>query len=346
MKILGIETSCDETAAAVVIDGRRVVSSVVASQIPVHRPYQGVVPELASREHLLTVNRVVDESLKRAKIKNNLRGIDAVAVTVGPGLVGALLVGRMAAETLGWVNGVPVMGVNHIEGHLLSPLLDDPQVKPPFLGLVVSGGHTELIYTPAWGHYFLIGRTRDDAAGEAFDKVAKMMGLGYPGGPVIDRLAKRGDATKEKFPRPWLPGTWDFSFSGLKTAVLYRLRERKTWSPSHKNDLCAGFQDAVVEVIVRKTLGAAKALKTNRIVIGGGVAANSRLRALFNEKGAEAGVALSIAPPALCTDNAAMIASSAYFKLKYGRSKKSDGLSIQPQLHIPFFTRKLPAFRI
>ncbi len=346
MNILAVETSCDETAAAVVADGRAIRSSIVDSQIKVHQPYKGVVPELASREHLTAVNRVIAEALKQGKVKKDLSNLDAIAVTVGPGLVGALLVGKMAAETLGFVHDVPVLGVNHIEGHLLSPLLSDPKIKPPFLGLVVSGGHTELIYTPKWGQYFLMGRTRDDAAGEAFDKVAKMMDLGYPGGPVIDRLARRGNPEYEVFPRAWLPGTWDFSFSGLKTAVLYRLREQKKWTHAQKSDLCAGFQEAVVDVIVTKTLAAAKALKVKRIVVGGGVAANSRLRALLAEKAAGSKVTLSIAPPEFCTDNAAMIAASAYFKLKYGRDKNGAGLSIQPQLHIPFLNRKTAPFRI
>ena len=346
MNILAIETSCDETAAAVVKDGRRILSSVISSQIAKHRPYKGVVPELASREHLTAVNRILDAALQQGKVKKDLSNLDAIAVTVGPGLAGALLVGRMTAETLGWIHDVPVVGVNHIEGHLLSPLLNDPTIKPPFLGLVVSGGHTELIFTPKWGSYFLVGRTRDDAAGEAFDKVAKMMDLGYPGGPVVDRLAQKGDASREKLPRAWLPGTWDFSFSGLKTAVLYRLRERRDWTSAQKNDLCAGFQEAVVDVLVRKTLVAARALRVNRIVIGGGVAANSRLRRVFAEQCVASGVALSIAPPAFCTDNAAMIAASAYFKLKYGGGKTKSDLSIQPQMHVPFFTRKVPPFKL
>jgi len=345
MKILAIETSCDETAAAVVENGTRVLSSVVATQIPFHRPYQGVVPELASRAHVVTVNRVVAEALRQARM--SLAGKnrpDGIAVTVGPGLVGALIVGRMAAESLGWTHDIPVHGVNHIEGHLLSPLLAVGGFKPPFLGLVASGGHTELIYTSAWGRYALVGRTRDDAAGEAFDKVAKMMGLGYPGGPVIDRLAERGDPKRFAFPRPWLPGTWDFSFSGLKTAVLYKLREKKSWTPAEKRDLCAGFRAAVVEVIVGKTVAAARTLKTASVVVGGGVAANALLRRELARACAAAGLRLAVAPPALCTDNAAMVGAAAYYQIRHGRAK--NDLRVQSQLHVPFLTGKIGVFRL
>ncbi len=343
MKILALETSCDETAAAVVENGRTLLSSVVSTQIPLHRPYFGVVPELASRSHLITINAVVEAALKKAQIKKNLKGIDTIAVTVGPGLVGALLVGRMSAETLGWVHRIPVVGVNHIEGHLLSPLLSHPSLKPPFLGLVVSGGHTELIYARSWGNYALLGRTRDDAAGEAFDKVARMMNLGYPGGPEIDRMARGGDASKQPFPRPWLPGTWDFSFSGLKTAMLYRLQQRKRWSIEQKKHVCAGFQEAVVDVLVRKTMAAASALKISTIVVGGGVAANSRLRTVFSERNEGGKFKILIAPPVFCTDNAAMIGSSAYFKVRYGKKMDRTSLKIQPQMHIPMFSGRLPA---
>ncbi|MCG3203719.1 MAG: tRNA N6-adenosine threonylcarbamoyltransferase [Elusimicrobia bacterium] len=346
MKILGIETSCDETAAAVVKNGREILSSLVATQIPLHQPYRGVVPELASRAHLITIHRVIEAALKKSGSNSKLSGIDAIAVTVGPGLVGSLLVGRMVAETLGWIHKIPVLGVNHIEGHLLSPLMGNPQLKPPFLGLVVSGGHTELIFSQQWGRYALLGRTRDDAAGEAFDKVAKMMNLGYPGGPLIDRLARQGNPESERFPRPWLPKTWDFSFSGLKTAVLYRLREKKRWNLSQKQNLCAGFQEAVVDVLVTKTLAAARSLRVNHIVVGGGVAANSRLRKLFSERVQGANIQVCFASSELCTDNAAMIASAAFFKKKYGRQSDSVGLAIQPQLHIPFESQKIPTFQI
>jgi N6-L-threonylcarbamoyladenine synthase len=344
MKILAIETSCDETAAAVVENGTRVLSSVVSTQIPFHRPYSGVVPELASRAHVVTVNRVVAEALRKAKLSlaKGRRRPDALAVTVGPGLVGSLIVGRMAAEALGWAHELPVHGVNHIEGHLLSPLLAFPDLKPPFLGLVASGGHTELIHAPGFGRYELVGRTRDDAAGEAFDKVAKMMGLGYPGGPVIDRWAARGRADRFPFPRPWLPGTWDFSFSGLKTAVLYKLREKRRWTVQDKRDLCAGFRAAVVDVLVGKTLAAARALGVKTVVVGGGVAANALLRQRLDDASRDAGVRLAIAPPQLCTDNAAMVGAAAYFQIR--RGGPSD-LQVRPQLHVPLVQRRLPAFK-
>ncbi len=342
MHILGIETSCDETAAAVVKDGRTVLSSTVASQIKFHSPYSGVVPELASRAHVVSVNAVIEEALKKAKVKR----VDAIAVTIGPGLVGSLLVGKMTAEAMGWVRGVPVVGTNHIEGHLLSPLLSDPSLKPPFLGLVVSGGHTELILAESFGRYELLGRTRDDAAGEAFDKVAKMMNLGYPGGPVIDRLARRGKASRSPFPHPWLANSWDFSFSGLKTAVLYKWREKKRWSQRERMDVCAGFQRSVVDVLVGKTLAAARALKLKRIVVGGGVAANSLLRSEFDRLSRKQGVRVTLAPPALCTDNAAMIASAAHFRLRAGGASRPHVLKIEPQLHIPFTRRKMPPFRL
>lgn len=337
MNILGLETSCDESAAAVVRDGRFVLSSVVASQIKIHQPYSGVVPELASRAHVESINGVVAEAVRRSK-KSLKKGIDAIGVTIGPGLVGSLLVGRMTAEALGWAHNVPVVGVNHIEGHLLSPLLVDPDIKPPFLGLVVSGGHTELIFAKKWGDYRLLGRTRDDAAGEAFDKVAKMLNLGYPGGPVIDRLAREGKADRCKFPRAWLPGTWDFSFSGLKTAVLYRLREKKKWTLQQKKDLCAGFQEAVVHVLVEKTMGAAEAMGCRTIVVGGGVAANRRLRHMFEAVSQNQRQRVYVSPPELCTDNAAMIASAAYFSLKKSEVGRRP-LKIQPQWHLPFLPR-------
>lgn len=339
MKILGIETSCDETAAAVVEDGRRILSSVVSTQIKIHKPYSGVVPELASRSHVVALNRVIQEASK------NPKAVDAIAVTVGPGLVGSLLVGKMTAEALGWVFQKPVYGINHIEGHLLSPLLDTPHLSPPFLGLIVSGGHTELIYAKTWGDYRLIGRTRDDAAGEAFDKAAKMMNLGYPGGPIIDQMAKQGDPLTFPFPRPWLPGTWDFSFSGLKTAMLYKLKEKEKWTLKECRDLCAGFQDAVVQVLVGKTMAAAKAFGARKLVVGGGVAANSQLRANFLRASKKERFHLFMAPPALCTDNAAMIASAAYFKIVYKHASKNH-LKIKPQMHLPFMRGPLPSFSV
>lgn len=333
MILLALESSCDETAAAVVRNGREILSSVVSTQTE-HRRYSGVVPELASRAHTRLVNGIVSEALRSARVKDP-RTLDGIAVTVGPGLVGSLLVGRMVAEALGWAWGVPVYGANHLEGHLLSPLLAAPHVKPPFLGLVVSGGHTELVHARTLGDFHLLGRTRDDAAGEAFDKVAKMMKLGYPGGPVVDRLARTGRAEKAAFPRPWLPGTWDFSFSGLKTAALYRLRTKSRWSPAEKRDLCAGFQEAVVEVLAGKSVAAAVALNVKAVVVGGGVASNSRLRTVLPALAAKNGIEAVFAPPALCTDNAAMIAAAVDVRLR-GRRMKAAPLKVNPQMHIPF----------
>jgi len=326
MIILGLETSCDETAAALVENGRRIVASAVSSQIPLHKKYSGVVPEIASRAHVEWVNGAVETVLKKGKP-------DAIAVTVGPGLIGSLLVGKMTAEALGWAWNLPVIGINHLEGHLLSSVLEYPTIKPPFLGLVVSGGHTELLVTTKWNKTFVLGRTRDDAAGEAFDKVAKMMGLGYPGGPVIDRLARQGNPNVIPMPRPWLPKTWDFSFSGIKTAVSYTLRDKKKWSDRDKRNLCASFQEAVVEVLVGKTMAAADALGLSTIVVGGGVAANSRLREVFKVAAAEKNKKVYVASPAFCTDNAAMIACTAYFKTKHRPKLKTD---LTVRAHIPF----------
>lgn len=325
MLILGIETSCDETAAAIVKNGTEVVKSTVATQIAIHKPYSGVVPELASRAHVELLNAVVEKTLKRARMSP--RHLDALAVTVGPGLIGSLLVGKMAAEALGWAWGLPVYGVNHIEGHLLSAILQYKTLQPPFLGLVVSGGHTELIVAKKWGGYYLLGRTRDDAAGEAFDKVAKMMSLEYPGGPVIDRLAKSGDPGRYPLPVPHLSGNWDFSFSGLKTAVLYLLRKKKTWTLAQKADICASFQYSVVRVLVAKTLAAAQALGMKNIVVGGGVAANSALRSELNNRAKKLNINVFMAPPQFCTDNASMVASAAFFK--------RHSLHVQSQFHMP-----------
>ncbi|MFN0117244.1 MAG: tRNA (adenosine(37)-N6)-threonylcarbamoyltransferase complex transferase subunit TsaD [Elusimicrobiota bacterium] len=342
MIVLGIETSCDETAAALVQDGKKILSTSVSTQIKLHQPYSGVVPELASRSHVLLVNRVIAEVIKGVPFKK----IDAIAVTIGPGLMGSLLVGKMTAETLGYITGKPVIGVNHIEGHLISALLENESLKPPFLGLVVSGGHTELIYAKSWGEYYLIGKTRDDAAGEAFDKVAKMLKLGYPGGPIIDRLAKQGDPSKETFPRAWLPGTWDFSFSGLKTAVLYRLDDGRKLTKVRLSNLAASFQESVVDVLTEKTIQAARALKVKTIAVGGGVAANSALRKSLKDKAFSHNFKLFMASPTLCTDNAAMIASVGYFKFRSKKLMKMNSLKVQPQMHIRSYTGKLKSFKI
>ncbi|MGB2966781.1 MAG: tRNA (adenosine(37)-N6)-threonylcarbamoyltransferase complex transferase subunit TsaD, partial [Phycisphaerae bacterium] len=340
MKILGIETSCDETCAAVVEDGRRVLSNVVASQIEIHRKYGGVVPEIASRAHIESLVPVVAEALQAAAAPT--AELHAVAVVHRPGLIGSLLVGLTAAKTLAWLRGVPLLAVNHIEAHIYAACLErDPGAAScggapgpfPCVSLIVSGGHTSLYHSTGPLEHRLVGATTDDAAGEAFDKVAALLDLGYPGGPVIDRMAERGNPRAVDFPRPWLgPESLDFSFSGLKTAVLYHVRgkgagakRRSTHlSPEETADVAAGFQEAVVEVLVGKTLRAAEALGVDRVLVGGGVAANRRLRGRLQADAHAAGLEVFIPPMAYCTDNAAMVAGLAYHLLQAGRTADLD----------------------
>lgn len=325
-RVLGLETSCDETAAAVVEDSRHILSNVVSSQTKLHQPFFGVVPEIASRAHVELVQGVVEAAVKglsgrQAHPFPKTLPVDALAVTVGPGLMGALLVGKVAAEMLAWVYQKPLIPVNHLEGHLLSALPGHAELKPPFLALIASGGHTELVHVKSYGSYHVMGRTRDDAAGEAFDKVAKLLGLGYPGGPQIDKAAARGNPKAIAFPRPLLPEGWDFSFSGLKTAVVYYVRDNPSVLTVKKKvaDICASFQAAVVEVLVKKTLAAAEKLDLKHIVIGGGVAANSALRAAFAEA---THVKVHTASHLLCTDNAVMIAVAGSYKYHHLPHKK------------------------
>ncbi|MBI3298769.1 MAG: tRNA (adenosine(37)-N6)-threonylcarbamoyltransferase complex transferase subunit TsaD [Elusimicrobia bacterium] len=347
--VLGIETSCDETSAAVV-SGGRALSSVVSSQVALHAGYKGVVPELASRAHCERIGPVVAEALRRAfgaRGRASRLGslVDGVAFTRGPGLAGALLVGRVAAEALARAHSLPLIGVNHLEAHALALDLVEP-AKPPFLALIVSGGHTELVLVKGPGRYRVLGRTRDDAAGEAFDKVAKFLGLGYPGGPAVDRLARKGDPAAVAFPRPLLPGTWDFSFSGLKTAVLYHVRDAGYAGTGRVRPatpvavppperftagLCASFQEALVETLVVKTLEAARRFKVRRIVVGGGVAANGRLRALMTERAAAAGLSAGFPPLSLCTDNAAMVAHAGSLRLG---ARRLGSVAVDPALPI------------
>ncbi|MBI3079391.1 MAG: tRNA (adenosine(37)-N6)-threonylcarbamoyltransferase complex transferase subunit TsaD [Deltaproteobacteria bacterium] len=320
MLVLGIETSCDETAAAVVRDGRELLSSVVASQADLHGVYGGVVPELASRRHVEAVLPVVAETLRKAGC--GLDEIDGIAVTRGPGLVGALLVGLSVAKALAYVRQIPFVGVNHLEGHLLAIQLEET-VAFPFLGFVVSGGHTSLYVARDVGLYACLGRTRDDAAGEAFDKVAKLLGLGYPGGMLIDRLAERGDPQAYRFPRALLsdPDSLDFSFSGLKTAVAHLVAPcgvREGEVP----DLAASVQEAIVDVLVTKAVRAARLSGLRDLVVAGGVSANRRLRTRLQEAAAAEGLALHIPSPGLCTDNAAMIAAAGTLHL--ARGERSD----------------------
>ena len=317
MLVLAIESSCDETAAAVVRDGREVLSSVVASQVRDHAVYGGVVPEIASRKHLEAIVPVIGEALREAGV--TLSDIGGVAVTQGPGLAGALLVGIATAKSLAYACRFPIVGVNHIEGHLLAPFLERP-VAFPFIALAVSGGHTHLYRVDGIGRYTTLGQTLDDAAGEAFDKVAKLLDLSYPGGVVIDRLAAAGDPEAIRFPRPLLhDGSFNFSFSGLKTAVLTHVRKHPAAGQGGAlNDLCASFQAAICEVLVRKTAAVLDATGLDRLVVAGGVACNSGLRREMEQLARERGVELHIPSPALCSDNAAMIAVPGDFYLENG----------------------------
>jgi N6-L-threonylcarbamoyladenine synthase len=309
-RILGIETSCDETAAAVVEDGRIIMSSVVSSQVDLHARFGGVVPEIASRAHVELIGPVIADALGEAA--TDLAGIDAVAACHGPGLAGALLVGVSAGKALALVAGVPYVGVNHLEAHLYAAWLEDAELAPPLAVLIASGGHTLLVIVEDHGWYRVVGQTVDDAAGEAFDKVARHLGLGYPGGPEIDRLAERGDPEAIPFPRA-MPGEPDFSFSGLKTAVVNHVRR----SPdSEVADVAASFQAAVVDQLVDKLAAAADAAGATALVLGGGVAANSALRARVDALAAATGRRAFLPPLALCTDNAAMIAAAAWWRLK------------------------------
>lgn len=317
MLCLGVETSCDETAAAVVEDGRVALSDVVSTQIDIHRRWGGVIPELASRNHVLQVMPVIDEALTRAG--KSLRDLDVIAVTSGPGLQGALLVGLQVAKSLALATGLPLVGVNHLEGHLLAIRLAPEAPEPPFLGLVVSGGHTTLYDVPAFGTYRRLGTTRDDAAGEAYDKVARLLGLPYPGGQPIDQLAQGGDPNAIAFPRALKSHeVLDWSFSGLKTAVLNHVQQHGVPTGQALADLCASFQEAVADALTRKLVLGAKKAGAKQLVLCGGVAANSRLRALAQERAEEAGLKLYLPPKRLCTDNGAMIAVAGAEAFKRG----------------------------
>ena len=308
-RILGIETSCDETAAAVVEDGRFVHSSVVSSQVDLHARFGGVVPEVASRAHVELITPVIAEALVEAGV--DLRDLDAVAACHGPGLAGALLVGVSAAKALALAADLPYVGVNHLEAHLYAAWLEEPDLEPPLAVLIVSGGHTMIVVMEGHGRYRVVGQTVDDAAGEAFDKVARHLGLGYPGGPVIDRLAGEGDPTAIRFPRA-MAGDTDFSFAGLKTAVVNHVAGS---SETPLADIAASFQEAVVDQLVDKLLAAADAAGAPTLALGGGVAANSRLRARVAEVAAASGRRAFLPPLSLCTDNGAMIAATAWWRL-------------------------------
>ena len=313
INILGIESSCDETAAAVVRNGREVLSNVVSTQILVHRKFGGVVPEIASRKHIEHVMPVIHKALTDAAM--TLQDVDAIAVTYGPGLVGALLVGLSAAKGLALGSGKPLIGVNHLEGHVFANFLADPDLQPPFLALVVSGGHTSLLVVEDYNTFRLLGQTRDDAAGEAFDKIARFMGLPYPGGPEIERLAQTGDPAAVDFPRPLPAGCYDFSFSGLKSAVInYLHTEEQRKSGFRREDAAASFQQAIVDVLVKRSQEAIRATGLKKIVLAGGVSANRHLQEALANGAREAGAELVHPTPILCTDNAVMIGVRGYYQ--------------------------------
>ena len=333
INILAIESSCDETAAAVVNNGRFVRSNVISSQIELHKLYGGVVPEIASRKHIEKINQVVEEALKEAEM--TLDDIDAIGVTYGPGLVGALLVGVAEAKAIAYAKNIPLVGVHHIEGHISANYIEHPDLEPPFLCLVVSGGHTHLVRVADYGKYEILGRTRDDAAGEAYDKVARAIGLGYPGGPKIDRIAKEGNPDAIKFPKAKVDGApYDFSFSGLKSAVLNYINGCKMkgieYDPA---DIAASFQKAVVDVLVEKAMTAIDTYGGDKFAIAGGVASNSALRAGMEAACKEKGVKFYYPSPILCTDNAAMIGAAAYYEYMAGTRHGWD-LNAVPNLKL------------
>ena len=330
MLILGIESSCDETAAAVVRDGREIVSSLIASQIEMHKPWGGVVPELASREHLEKIEPIVAAAIAQAGI--SLSNIDAIAVTQGPGLIGSLLVGVCYAKSLAYSLGIPIVGINHIEGHVYSVAFENPPVEYPALGLIVSGGHTNIFHIPEEGQYKVVSRTRDDAAGEAFDKVAKMLGLGYPGGPIIEKHALQGDKSGVKFPKAKISdGRPDLSFSGLKTAVARYVRENDIApmangdEPSQEiKDLAASFQAAVVHALVGTLEKLANELQPKTLIVAGGVACNLALRSAAEDSAKKLGLPVYFPSKHLSTDNAAMIAAAGYRQLLRGGNAELD----------------------
>ena len=321
---LGIETSCDETAVSVVADGREILSNVISTQIDIHTQFGGVVPEIASRRHLENINDCISRALSEAGV--SAEDIDLVGVTYGPGLVGALLIGVAAAKSIAYAWDIPLVGVNHMHGHIAANYLEHHDLEPPFMSLVVSGGHTNIVNVPDYNRCEKIGGTRDDAAGEAFDKVARVIGLGYPGGPKVDKAAREGNRDAIAFKRVWLePGSYDFSFSGLKTQALnYLNTERQAGREINVNDVAASFQEAVVEFIAEKAVCAAEEYGQKRIVMAGGVASNTRLRELISEKAAARGIDVLRPSPVLCTDNGAMIASAAYYAYKAGEHSGYD----------------------
>ena len=330
--ILGIESSCDETAAAVVKNGREVLSNIISSQIVIHRKFGGVVPEIASRKHIENIMPVIDAALREANV--SLEQIDAVAVTYGPGLVGALLVGLSAAKALAWATNKPLIGVNHLEGHVFANFLADEDLKPPFMALVVSGGHTALLKVTGYNSFELLGQTRDDAAGEAFDKIARVMGLPYPGGPEIERLALGGNAKAMHFPLAKLDKPYEFSFSGLKSAVInYLHNQEQAGREVNRSDVAASFQKAVVDALVKQAVLAMQATGYEKIVLAGGVSANKTLQNTLAQAMEAIGTQLVHPTPILCTDNAVMIACRGYFMYQAGMQSPLD-LNANPSLKL------------
>ena len=328
MLVLGLETSCDDTAAAVLHDGKELLSNIINDQTSVHSKYGGIVPELAGRSHIDQIHKVILQSLKSAQVE--LRDIDLIAVTVGPGLIGSLLVGMNAAKGIAYGLGIPLIGVNHLEGHLLAIFLQK-KIEFPFISLVVSGGHTDIYRVNNFGQYKILGRTRDDAAGESFDKVAKMLGQKYPGGPIIEKMAMDGNSEAHKFPRAYLEkGSLDFSFSGLKTSVKTYINKRQTYKQGDltDNDIAAGFQDAVVEVLCKKIIMACEKEGLTRVVVTGGVAANGSLRKAVESVCDRSGFKSWFPAPVFCTDNAAMIACAGYHKFNSFPELKADLLNL------------------